>query len=114
MFEYWASPRRFIDGDTVELDIDLGFHIVYTEKVRLAGIDAPERGTDAGRDAASWLRVNMPSSIFVRTEKDRKEKYGRYLAWLWPIDLAQDYRRENSLNMLMVAAGMARHSTGRR
>ena len=90
MYEYRARITRVIDGDTVEAEIDLGFHVTLTVTLRLAGINAPEtrgkerpRGLAATRyleslldDLAGDMRV-----LTVRTRKDVTEKYGRYLAF---------------------------------
>lgn len=113
MFEYTAHVTRIIDGDTVELDIDLGFKIHQHTTVRLAGIDAPEMSTAAGRTARNWLTLQAGNDVLVHTEKDRTEKYGRYLAWLWtPVDDQPLYDRDTSINLAMVDAGMARLYTG--
>ena len=109
MFEYRARIRRVIDGDTVEVDIDLGFHVSLTATLRLAGIDTPEmRGPEqaAGRAATHYLNALLQKhagperQVTVRTQKDRTGKYGRYLA-----DLVAGNR---NLNEALVSAGHAR------
>ena len=77
------------DADTVTLDVDLGFGVRYKIVVRLYRIDAWEmRGTERllGLQAKNWLLSVMPvgSKVFIETYKDKKGKYGRYLADIYP------------------------------
>ncbi len=88
-FERHATVTKVVDGDTLWLSVDLGCDTQLRMSIRLAGINAPETSTPEGRDAAlfaaDWVRNHGP--VFVlRTLKDRKEKYGRYLADLLPAD----------------------------
>jgi len=91
MYQYKAIVQKVVDGDTMEIDIDLGLTIwIRNEKIRLYGIDTPEvYGVKKG--SAEWERGNTSSEfvkmvvkendeIVVDTIKDKKEKYGRYLA----------------------------------
>src|SRR5689334_12698479 len=88
MYEYRAKIERVIDGDTVVALIDLGLEICVREKVRLYGINAPElHGTSspAGGAAKAYLLAlieSFGSDVLIRTHKDQREKYGRYLAEL--------------------------------
>ena len=84
-FTYKAIIRSVYDGDTVTADIDLGFHTwIHGEKLRLARINAPEvRGDErpAGILARDWLRKQiLGKTVIIRTIKDKKGKYGRYIA----------------------------------
>jgi len=86
-YEYKASLVRIIDGDTYELEVDLGFKISFREKVRLYGADTPEvfgkNASQEGRDASAFVKKLLeaqPDTFTVNTHKDRKGKYGRYLA----------------------------------
>jgi len=85
MYEYQATLVRVIDGDTIEVVIDLGFHVAVRQTVRLAGINCPERSTDAGKQATraveEWF-ANQGSRCVINTRKaeGEQEKYGRYLA----------------------------------
>jgi micrococcal nuclease len=108
MYEYRARIVRVIDGDTVEAEIDLGFHVRFTVTLRLAGINAPEtKGTERPRGLAAtrylerllneWTGASR--ELLVRTHKDVTEKYGRYLAEL--------IAGEVNLNQALVAAGHA-------
>ncbi len=85
MYEYPAIVRKVHDGDTIRADIDLGFSTwIHWESLRLFGINAPELGTPEGNVSQAWLATLLPlgTNITVRTEQDRQEKYGRYLATL--------------------------------
>lgn len=83
MFIYQASVAKVVDGDTLDLQIDLGFGVFTRQRVRLLGINAAEHGTELGDKATAFARdwVQEHGPVFtVRTQKDKKEKYGRYLA----------------------------------
>ena len=85
MYEYKATVASVYDGDTIRVDIDLGFNIIMrNESIRLYGIDAPEiRGIERpqGLITREKLLTLIPigSMITIKTIKDTKEKYGRYL-----------------------------------
>ena len=86
-YTYRARITGVYDGDTVTAEIDLGFNIFFTEKIRLSGINAPElKGGEKSkgeksRDALKKLVLNK--EVILKTEKDRKEKYGRYLGTIY-------------------------------
>jgi len=101
---------RVIDGDTIDADIDLGFDISLTKRIRLAGVDTPEsRTTDAnekkyGLQSKEWLKhkVESAENILIKTElPDSTEKYGRIIGHLFIND------QENSLNDQMIVEGYA-------
>lgn len=84
-----AEVIRVIDGDTVELEIDLGFSIKHTIRVRLLGIDAPGKRPAKQMSSDELMRrikaenyMVALSTIKDRRGNDRTEKYGRYLATL--------------------------------
>jgi len=111
MYEYRVkSVLAVIDGDTIDVDIDLGFDISITKRVRLAGIDTPEsRTTDKyektlGLESKALLKQQLAGAktIVIKTEKpDSSEKYGRVLGWLF-LDGAT-----TSFNETMIASGYA-------
>jgi micrococcal nuclease len=111
MYEYKVKQvLKVVDGDTIDVDIDLGFDISYTQRVRLAGIDTPESRTlDAkekvlGLIAKEYLKHTLENAknIVIRTEKsDSTEKYGRILGTLFI-----NYN-EISTNAEMIAKGYA-------
>jgi len=83
VFEYRATITRIVDGDTIDLDVDLGFHVHMGQRVRLAGINAPEKNTPAGKGAITYLAILLPigTPVTIRSIKPPKaEKFGRWLA----------------------------------
>ena len=96
MFEYYVKKvTKVVDGDTIDVDIDLGFDISFTSRVRLAGIDTPEsRTTDKaekalGLESKEYLSKHLKDakSVVIKTEKmDSSEKYGRILGWIYVND----------------------------
>jgi micrococcal nuclease len=89
MYEYKGKVTRVVDGDTVIVTINLGFDIVLDNiKVRLYGIDTPETyrpKCDAeqkhGYAAKQFVVDNiLNKNVIIKTHKDKKGKYGRYLA----------------------------------
>jgi micrococcal nuclease len=85
MYEYKATVVKVYDGDTITVDIDLGFGIVLKKQVlRLYGINTPEvRGAEKeeGKKVRDLLRsMILEQEITIRTLKDKKGKYGRWLA----------------------------------
>jgi len=93
MYEYFVKEvKNVVDGDTIDVIIDLGFDILFASRVRLAGIDTPEsRTTDKaekalGLEAKEYLKKHLKDakSVIIRTEKmDSSEKYGRILGWVY-------------------------------
>lgn len=81
-YEYTAKVIRIVDADTIWLDVDLGFDVRRKDSFRLAGINAPEVSTVEGKAARDWLvdLLKPGDEVVVRTQKDHREKYGRYLA----------------------------------
>lgn len=92
------------DGDTVTIDVDLGFKIHFTERFRLFGLNAPEiKGKERpeGLVSATALREWCEGKeILIETIKDKKGKYGRYLAILWLNGV--------NLNERLLAEGLAK------
>ena len=111
MYEYHVKNiTNVVDGDTIDVDIDLGFDISFSSRVRLAGIDTPEsRTTDKaekvlGLEAKDYLKKKLKDakSIIIKTEKmDSSEKYGRILGWVY-VD-----GNTVSLNDMMINDGYA-------
>jgi micrococcal nuclease len=93
MFEYYVKKvTKIVDGDTIDVEIDLGFDISFSSRVRLAGIDTPESRTKdkaekaLGLEAKAYLKhaVDSAKTIVIKTEKiNSSEKYGRILGWLY-------------------------------
>lgn len=89
MYEYRAECVKVVDGDTVRMRVDLGFHLTFTDNFRLAGVDTPElRSRDEGErsraqkaKAAVEALLASDRELMIRTEKS--DKYGRWLAHLY-------------------------------
>jgi micrococcal nuclease len=111
MFEYYVKKvSKVVDGDTIDVDIDLGFDISFTSRVRLAGIDTPESRTSdkaekaLGLEAKAFLKnaIDSAKTVVIKTEKmDSSEKYGRILGWVF-LDGS-----DKSINEEMISAGHA-------
>ena len=93
MYEYFVkSVTNVVDGDTIDVIIDLGFDILFKSRVRMAGIDSPESRTRdlkekaLGLESKEYLKKTLKDakSIIIKTEKmNSSEKYGRILGWLY-------------------------------
>lgn len=93
MYEYYVKKvENVVDGDTIDVLIDLGFDILFASRVRLAGIDTPESRTSdkaekvLGLEAKEYLKKQLKDakSVVIKTEKmDSSEKYGRILGWVY-------------------------------
>jgi micrococcal nuclease len=109
LYQYKAHCTKVYDGDTITVNIDLGFHSwLFNMKIRLYGIDTPElRGDtiEAGRVARDYLRgLILDKDIILETHKDKTGKYGR---WLGVIHLPHDNENTVSVNEILVHAGHA-------
>lgn len=81
-YKYAAKLLRVIDGDTYDVEIDVGFRMTVRTPLRLAHVDAPEHNTEPGKAVIEYLKGflgELPRDITVRTYKPQ-DKYGRYLA----------------------------------
>ena len=105
---------KVLDGDTIDVEIDLGFDLYKKERVRIAGVDTPEKRTRdleekaLGIDATNWLKEKLESTLAgddeltIRTElHGGGGKYGRLLGWLYIGD------SDLSLNEQMITEGYA-------
>jgi micrococcal nuclease len=120
VFQYEAKILRLIDGDTMKLDIDLGFYVRTIQTVRLAGINTPETVTykvsGIVDPALNYIREHTPEGMMVVAEISRQEKYGRWLARILyragardRVELLQD---PHVLNDELVRAGLAVNYSG--
>ena len=111
MYEYYVRKvENIVDGDTIDVLIDLGFDILFQSRVRLAGIDTPESRTKdlkektLGLESKEYLKKYLKDakSVVIKTEKmDSSEKYGRILGWVY-VD-----GNTISLNDMMINDGYA-------
>ena len=104
MYEYRCKVVHIVDGDTVDVDIDLGFGVwMKKQRIRLYGIDTPESRTrdleekKYGLAAKKFLTgmLDDEAGITLKTYKDKEGKFGRILGELW-------YGREHNINQLLV------------
>ena len=106
--------NRVVDGDTIDVTIDLGFDLTKKERVRVAGIDTPEKRTRdleekaLGIDATNWLKEKLSKAVagdddlVIRTELvGGMGKYGRLLGWLYIGD------EPVSINEEMIGEGLS-------
>lgn len=113
MYNYKAKLDRVVDGDTIDLEIDMGFKITTNQRIRLASIDTPE--TFRQKHDSDEYKAGMVSRNFVvkRLEENQNEmrietlkdtgKYGRYIGVIWLAD------SETSLNDELVQKGFAKY-----
>ena len=109
MYEYNAKVTHIVDGDTMDLAIDLGFDIVYNSRIRLYGINTPESRTrdleEKARGLAAKDRVKelcpVGADVTLKTSKDGKGKFGRILGEIFVPGVVQ------SVNQLLIEEGHA-------
>lgn len=114
MYEYRAICREVYDGDTITIDIDLGFGVwLNNQKVRLADINTPEV---RGRDRSKGLKVRdyirsllLDKEIVIKTKKDSKGKFGR---WLVEVFYPTDSGGMKNCNQLLLEMGYAKRWEG--
>ena len=101
MYEYNCKIKRVVDGDTVDVVIDLGFDIHYASRVRLYGIDTPESRTRNKDEKVRGLMSKQylideldKGQVVIKTKKDKKGKFGRVLGEL--------YVDDKNINLMMV------------
>ena len=106
MYEYAVKKIvKIVDGDTIDIKIDLGFSLTKKERVRLAGIDTPESRTRdldekaEGLLAKSFLEKQLDEAVDLRVKTEKDGKYGRMLGWL--------HDGNKNINKYMVLKGYA-------
>ena len=103
MYEYKAKIIKVYDGDTVTALIDLGFNVSVTEKIRLYGLNTPEvRGEERSNGLISRDKLRdriLGKEVVIKTRKDKKGKYGRYIAEI--------YLEDENINEWLISEGLA-------
>ena len=105
MYQYKASLNRIIDGDTIDVNIDLGFDVKIKQRVRLYGINTPEVRTkdlkekEKGIEATEYLKKILQRTFIIQTILNKRGKYGRVLGIIWV--------KEENINERMVNEGYA-------
>lgn len=106
MFKYNAIVDRVVDGDTVDLSIDLGFDIWHRIRVRINGLDTPEKNFDYGKVVRQYVADTLESKQ-VEIASHKQDKYGRYL-----VDLYVDTIPGKTFNQHLLDEGMAHDYSG--
>ena len=109
-YVYKAALVRVIDGDTLLLNIDLGFFTTMQTKVRLCLVDTPPAETDRGAKAKLFVEEELTDAHLV-AECRKKEKYGRYLAYIYyhptHTDFSDIIRYGKCINTELITRGLA-------
>ena len=115
MYTYKASVVQVVDGDTIYVDVDLGFYLRQMMKLRLKGIDTPEmRGPERpeGLKAKQFVEETLAQCPAVVVTTDKIGKYGRYVADVWYLPGSDDPQeiltQGQSLNQVLLDRGLAR------
>ena len=106
MYEYRAFVRKVYDGDTITVDIDLGFDVILkNQKIRLSKINTPEirgKSREEGIKVRNLVRDRISNKwVVIKTTKDKKGKYGRWLGTIYEPDM------EESINDWLLNEGYA-------
>lgn len=119
MYTYNAIVKRWVDGNTIELNVNLGFRTwLIKEKFRLIGVNTPERGRDGFDESVKFVNDWAPPGTILLILVTKEGKYGRWLVRLWNTTLVDkdgnpDPRGKNiiidkegcSINDLLIAKG---------
>lgn len=106
MYDYRVvEVLRVVDGDTLDLRLDLGFHLTTALRFRLLGVDTPERGQPGWAEAAEWVRRwlddRRDQQQEVRVITHKADSFGRWLATVYTPTLG------GTMNLSLVASGLA-------
>ena len=102
MYQYEAQVLKVIDGDTLDLFIDLGFKVGFNTRIRMIGIDTPEKWFPYGKVVKAYLKQELEgNTIFLDVTK--KDKYGRYLGVVY-----LNKNDEQSVNDKLIEINMAK------
>ena len=109
LYTYFVkSVDRVVDGDTIDISIDLGFDLTKKERVRLAGIDTPEKRTkdqkekEMGYQATEFLEMHLMEAKKLTVKTEKEGKFGRMLGWLYKSETDT-----TSINQIMIDKGYA-------
>jgi micrococcal nuclease len=105
MYEYKATILRVVDADTLDMEVDMGFHVTSRQRFRLARIDAPEMKTAEGKAAKARVETLLAEAASCVISTEKGDSFGRWIAevvlpsgvnlsdWLLAEGLAEEYRR---------------------
>lgn len=113
-FLYRAEVHSVVDGDTLELDIDLGFKVYRRQRVRLAGLNAPEIRTEKGKEAKQFVTERVLSAPLVVVKTNKADIYGRYVGHVFlgkrDSSIESTFKSGVYLNDLLIRTKHARRS----
>ena len=116
LYTYKARVKRVTDGDTLWVELDLGFKIKLSQKLRLRGIDAPEMDTEVGRDAERFVKEQLQRVSFVVVTTARPDKYDRYLSDVFYLEGTKEAKevaaKGRCLNQELLKEGLAIEFSG--
>lgn len=119
MYEYAARLIKVVDGDTLDLEVDLGFDIHFNMRVRLQGLDTPELNSKdplerlAALEAKHFVeRALEKATLRILTHKDSQDKYGRYLATVTAVPVDTGLVATTTVNQALLDAGLAKPYDG--
>jgi micrococcal nuclease len=104
MYIYFTKIDKVVDGDTVDVFIDLGFSVWHKERIRLSGVDTAEKNTEFGK-ATKKLLIDTLEGKLVKLEVSKPDKYGRYLGKVY-------LNSDESINDQMLRHGIAKSYGG--
>ena len=104
MWTYIAKVEKVVDGDTIDVSIDLGFSVWHKTRMRLLGIDTAEKNTALGKFTKTLL-VNALEGKMAKVEVSKPDKYGRYLATVY-------LSKPESVNAQLITQGLAKSYMG--
>lgn len=97
MYTYMAKVKRWVDGDTVDMEVDLGFHIATHCRFRVLNLDTPERGSENYKEATELAKSVHPEGSTVEIQTHKTDLYGR---WLVSLPLLVTAMNEHGYNRL--------------
>jgi micrococcal nuclease len=106
MYEYYTKIEKVVDGDTVDVFIDLGFSVWHKERIRLAGIDTAEKNTPLGKALKTFMITELEGKV-IKLQVSKPDKYGRYLGKIY-------LTKESavSINDQLIKSGLAKSYDG--
>lgn len=114
MYQYRARVLKVVDGDTVDLEVDLGFYTLTRLRFRLEGLDAPETNSSDPVERSLAVKAKnrliqlLPIASTCVLASTKTEKYGRWLATIWPGPSVSP----TSINEFLLQEGLAKPYTG--
>lgn len=104
-YVYRGKIVRWVDGDTVEISVDLGFRVYKVDRFRLLGVDTPERGREGFVESCQIVNKWAPEGSEVAIQSHKTGKYGRWLATIYLINSETSSINDKSINELLKEHG---------